>query len=461
MRDLSRRRIPGRDRQHVAPATRQQRLADRQAHLGGHRRPRLPCAPARTARPWRTCPQGTLVAITGGKDRRRTRQRSSSGSTRRSAKYADIILVHGGGPGVEKHRRASWAERNGVHQIVCKPDWDRSRTGRTVPPQRRTPEPPAEGRHRVPRQRHHREPRRQGPPARHSGSAHRGLSAHRYHGPRHSGGAVRFLWSDPNADANRTARLRFARRLRRRAPRRQRRFSSARPRALAASPATARASSPPRFARRQCPARADDVADVGGDVGGAADADPGYSDADEGADSDADGGAEDGYQCGEPYDEAWARRFATGLPCRARCAVTPLRAGIPRASVRFAHCALRLPGGSLRSPPRAEPPPSAQRSTNSLEPPPRSPRAGASRSARCTRAGAPAEHARSSLRTAQCSRTRTSASITARASGSVLRTTACGSGRTVRHSIAVAAPIRRVPRRRSSPSFIQRRIGLS
>ena len=32
--------------------------------------------------------------------------------------------------------------------------------------------------------------------------------------------------------------------------------------------------------------------------------------------------------------EGWARRFATGLPCRARCAVSTLRAGIPRASAR-------------------------------------------------------------------------------------------------------------------------------
>ena len=45
-------------------------------------------------------------------------------------KYADMVLVHGGGPGVEKIA-ASWAERNGVHQIVCKPDWDRH--GRAAP----------------------------------------------------------------------------------------------------------------------------------------------------------------------------------------------------------------------------------------------------------------------------------------------------------------------------------------
>ena len=38
--------------------------------------------------------------------------------------------MHGGGPGVEKIA-ASWAERNGVHQIVCKPDWGRH--GRAAP----------------------------------------------------------------------------------------------------------------------------------------------------------------------------------------------------------------------------------------------------------------------------------------------------------------------------------------
>ena len=74
-------------------------------------------------------PQGTLVAIAGGKDvadpaaviRMLDRTR---------AKHGDMVLVHGGGPGVEKIA-ASWAERNGVHQVVCKPDWDRH--GRAAP----------------------------------------------------------------------------------------------------------------------------------------------------------------------------------------------------------------------------------------------------------------------------------------------------------------------------------------
>ena len=46
------------------------------------------------------------------------------------ARHGDMILVHGGGPGAEKVA-ASWAERNAVHQIVCKPDWDRH--GRAAP----------------------------------------------------------------------------------------------------------------------------------------------------------------------------------------------------------------------------------------------------------------------------------------------------------------------------------------
>ena len=74
-------------------------------------------------------PEGTLVAVAGGK----TVTDPGAVSTRLDkarAKYADMILVHGGGPGVEKIA-AQWAERNGVHQMVCKPDWDRH--GRAAP----------------------------------------------------------------------------------------------------------------------------------------------------------------------------------------------------------------------------------------------------------------------------------------------------------------------------------------
>ena len=74
-------------------------------------------------------PQGTLVAITGGKDVADPAQVIAM-LDRTRAKHADMVLVHGGGPGVEKIA-ARWAERNGVHQVVCKPDWDRH--GRAAP----------------------------------------------------------------------------------------------------------------------------------------------------------------------------------------------------------------------------------------------------------------------------------------------------------------------------------------
>ena len=74
-------------------------------------------------------PEGTLVAIAGGKEVR------DPGAVfdrldKTRAKYDDMVLVHGGGPGVEK-LAAQWAERNAVHQVVCKPDWDRH--GRAAP----------------------------------------------------------------------------------------------------------------------------------------------------------------------------------------------------------------------------------------------------------------------------------------------------------------------------------------
>ena len=74
-------------------------------------------------------PQGTLVAIAGGKDIADPAAVIARLDMAR-AKYADMILVHGGGPGVEKIA-ARWAERNGVHQVVCKPDWNAH--GRAAP----------------------------------------------------------------------------------------------------------------------------------------------------------------------------------------------------------------------------------------------------------------------------------------------------------------------------------------
>ena len=74
-------------------------------------------------------PEGTLVAIAGGKDVQDPAAVIARLDKAR-AKYADMVLVHGGGPGVEKIA-ARWAERNGIQQIVCKPDWNRH--GRAAP----------------------------------------------------------------------------------------------------------------------------------------------------------------------------------------------------------------------------------------------------------------------------------------------------------------------------------------
>ena len=69
------------------------------------------------------------MAITGGKDITNPAAVVARLDKAR-AKYDDMILAHGGGPSVEKIA-ASWAERNGVHQIVCKPD--RNAHGRAAP----------------------------------------------------------------------------------------------------------------------------------------------------------------------------------------------------------------------------------------------------------------------------------------------------------------------------------------
>ena len=74
-------------------------------------------------------PSGTLIAIAGGRDIADPAAVIARLDKARE-KYADMVLVHGGGPGVEKIA-ARWAERNGVHQVVCKPDWDRH--GRAAP----------------------------------------------------------------------------------------------------------------------------------------------------------------------------------------------------------------------------------------------------------------------------------------------------------------------------------------
>ena len=67
-------------------------------------------------------PDGTLVAVTGGKT---VADADAVWTTldRTKEKHGDMVLLHGGGPGVEKIA-ASWAEARGVHQVICRPDWN-------------------------------------------------------------------------------------------------------------------------------------------------------------------------------------------------------------------------------------------------------------------------------------------------------------------------------------------------
>ena len=67
-------------------------------------------------------PDGTLIAVTGGKQ---VADGDAVWSTldRTKAKHENMVLLHGGSPGVEKIA-ASWAEARGVDQVVCRPDWN-------------------------------------------------------------------------------------------------------------------------------------------------------------------------------------------------------------------------------------------------------------------------------------------------------------------------------------------------
>ena len=94
-------------------------------------------------------PEGTLVAVTGSKPVDNAQTICTALDNVRG-KYPDMVLVHGGGPGAEKIA-ARWAESKGVHQVVCRPDWNAH--GRAAPfrKKRSAAQPAAEGRHRLPR----------------------------------------------------------------------------------------------------------------------------------------------------------------------------------------------------------------------------------------------------------------------------------------------------------------------
>ena len=165
-----RRRLPGPHRRRLAPAPRIARQPHRPAHLGRHRRPRLPARPPGPRDPNAHLPDGTLVAVTGGKQ---VADGDAVWTTldRTREKHGDMVLLHGGGPGYREDRRELGGRARGRPGDLP-PGLERPRQGRPVQAERRAAEPAAEGRHRVPRLGHHRQPRRQGPPARHPGLQH-------------------------------------------------------------------------------------------------------------------------------------------------------------------------------------------------------------------------------------------------------------------------------------------------
>ena len=66
-------------------------------------------------------PNGTLVAVTGGKEV------ADPGAVwsvldRTRAKHGNMVLVHGGAPGIETVA-AKWAEARSVDQVIVRPDW--------------------------------------------------------------------------------------------------------------------------------------------------------------------------------------------------------------------------------------------------------------------------------------------------------------------------------------------------
>ena len=85
--------------------------------------PATSAEPARTARHSAHLPDGTLVAITGGKAVSRCRRHLEHARHAPARSTATWFWCTAAAPGVEKIA-ASWAEARGVNQVVCRPDWN-------------------------------------------------------------------------------------------------------------------------------------------------------------------------------------------------------------------------------------------------------------------------------------------------------------------------------------------------
>ena len=74
-------------------------------------------------------PDGTLVAVTGGKEAGNVNAICTA-LDRVKERHPHMVLLHGGGPGAERIA-ARWADNHAVHQVVFRPDWNAH--GRAAP----------------------------------------------------------------------------------------------------------------------------------------------------------------------------------------------------------------------------------------------------------------------------------------------------------------------------------------
>ena len=167
-----RRRLPRRDRRHMAPAPRLAHEPDRTAHLRRHRRARLQARPQGPRGQERTCPRAPWSRSPAARPSAMP-TRSGARSTWRARSTATWCCCMAAVPASRRSPRAGPRARS-VNQVICRPRLEGSRQGRALPPQRRPAQPAAQGRHRLPRQRDHRQPRRQSSAARHTGDADEG-----------------------------------------------------------------------------------------------------------------------------------------------------------------------------------------------------------------------------------------------------------------------------------------------
>ena len=115
-------------------------------------------------------PTGTRVAFTGGSECNDV-DRIWAALDKVIAKYADMVLLHGGSPKGAELIAAKWASNRNVPQVVFKPDWAKHKNAAPFKRNDQNARGDAGRRRRVPRQRRQRQPGRQGEEARHPGNA--------------------------------------------------------------------------------------------------------------------------------------------------------------------------------------------------------------------------------------------------------------------------------------------------